>query len=147
MVDLVTPADVLVFVPGTSEERAAAMIRSITARAVAIAPCIAGDGLSDAQREAVRAVILDAVARWATTGHGAVTQQQAGPFSQTTDTRQERRGAFLKPEVDDLRAVCQDVQGTTGAAFSIFPGGGRALATRARPGLDDWALAERGWLA
>ena len=150
-VEFVTPADVAVFVPGIGDEKAAAMIRSITARAVAIAPCIAGDGLSPDQAETVRAIILDAVTRWAEAGSGAVTAQTAGPFQQTVDNRTDRRGAFLQSEFNDLQGVCAAIDGARDGAFSIMLGGARIPAhaagvARAREAVSYRDAVARGWV-
>lgn len=144
--EFVTPADVAVFNPGLGQERAAARIRSLTARAVAMAPCLAGNALTDDQRELVRSVILDAVLRWADTGSGALTQQSAGPFQVSTDSRPgERRGAFLRSEVDDLTRVCDDITGSADGAFSIHLGGARLPG--GAPRRVDWDTAlTRGWV-
>ena len=141
-VEFVTPADVEVFVPGVGDERAVAMIRSITARAVAIAPCIAGDGLSTDQAETVRAIILDAVTRWVNTAGGAAQSMSSGPFQFQADTRQERRGTFLKSEFDDLRSICDELVGASSEAFSIN------LYHRpvARIGVRWDSAVERGWV-
>ena len=148
----VTAQDVALLSPGVSEEMAAAMIRAVTARAVGIAPCIADEGLSEAQTELVRAIILDAATRWASTGGGAVQSQTAGPFGYTVDTRQDRKGTFLRSEFDDLRAICDELSGASREAFSITLGGGRIEARSAELGRErdalDYARARaRGWLA
>lgn len=150
-VEFVTPADVAVFAPGIGDEKAAAMIRSITARAVAIAPCIAGDGLSPDQAETVRAIILDAVTRWAETGSGEVTTQTAGPFTQRVEPRSDRRGAFLQSEFNDLQGVCAAIDGARDGAFSIMLGGGRLAAhagevARAREAVSYRDAVARGWV-
>ena len=141
MVEYLRPDEVLLFAPGLTLDKAAAMIRSVRARAVSIAPCLNGD-LTPDQVETVRAILLDAVVRWADAGSGAVTHQAAGPFTQTVDARVDRRGAFIKSELDDLRGICDEVRGMSSGAFSIYVGGGRV----SRPSLDDAALRDRGWL-
>lgn len=148
----VAAQDIVLLSPGVSVEAAEAMIRAVTARAVAIAPCIASDALSEAQAELVRAVILDAVTRWSTSGGGAVQAQTAGPFGYTVDTRQDRKGTFLASEFDDLRNVCDQMGGASREAFSIHLGGSR-IADRASDfarerGFTTYESArERGWIA
>ena len=70
-------------------------------------------------------VLLGAVKRWVEAGAGSFTQQTAGPFSVSTDTRQ-RTGFNLWPsEIQALQAICAD--GPVGRqAFSVdtAPAGG-----------------------
>lgn len=141
MVEYLRPDEVLLFAPTLTLEKAEAMIRSVRARAVSIARCLNGD-LTPDQVETVRAILLDAVVRWADAGSAAVTQQTSGPFTQTVDTRTDRRGAFIQSELDDLRGICDEVRGMSSGAFSIHVGGVRSL----RPALDDAVLRDRGWL-
>lgn len=147
----VTVQDAALLSPGVSVEAAEAMIRAVTARAVAVAPCIAGDALSEAQTELVRAIILDAVSRWSASGGGSVQSQTAGPFGYTVDTRQDRKGTFLRSEFDDLQAVCDDLRGASREAFSITLGGGRIAAradgvSRNRDYIDYGIARSRGWI-
>lgn len=142
----VTAEDVALLTPGVSVEKADAMIRAVTARALRVAPCLASGDLSEVDSEAARAVILDAVSRWAATGGGSVQSQTAGPFGYTVDTRQDRQGAFLRSEFEDLQGICSDLSGAGSDAFSIMLGGSR-LAARATPvGLSYAAARSRGWV-
>ena len=145
--EFVTPQEVAVLSPGIEVERAAVLIRAVTARAVAVAPCLAGDRLSEAQRAAVGAVILDAVTRWAATGGGQAADLASGPFRFSTDNRQERRGAFLRSEFDDLQAICDAVTGVQQGAFSIsLTSATRRHASRPLRPLTWDAAFERGWV-
>lgn len=89
--------------------KAEAMIEDAEAMAVLAAPCITGDGF--AYGSAVRAILRGAVLRWNDAGTGALQAQQAGPFGQTLDTRQERRGMFWPSEIVALQGLCADAQG------------------------------------
>lgn len=89
--------------------KAAAMIEDAEAMAVLAAPCIAAEGF--AHTAAVRAILRGAVLRWNDSGSGALQAQQAGPFGQTLDTRQERRGMFWPSEIVALQSFCADAQG------------------------------------
>lgn len=89
--------------------KAAAMIEDAEAMAVLAAPCITADGF--AYTAAVKAILRGAVLRWNDSGSGALSAQQAGPFGQTLDTRQERRGMFWPSEIVALQAFCADAQG------------------------------------
>ena len=102
------------------ETKAQAMIDTALARAARVAPCIRDETLSDDNAEAAKGIVRDAILRWHDSGSGAVTQQTAGPFSQTVDTRAPRRGLFLPSEEEELRAICRDHNGEERAgAFNV----------------------------
>lgn len=89
--------------------KADAMIEDAEAMALLAAPCIAAEGF--AYGSAVKAILRGAVLRWNDAGSGALQAQQAGPFGQTLDTRQERRGMFWPSEIVSLQSLCADSQG------------------------------------
>lgn len=89
--------------------KAEAMIEDAEAMALLAAPCIAADGF--AYGTAVKAILRGAVLRWNDSGSGALQAQTAGPFGQTLDTRQERRGMFWPSEIVALQSLCADAQG------------------------------------
>lgn len=89
--------------------KADAMIEDAEAMALLAAPCIASVGF--AYTTAVKAILRGAVLRWNDAGSGALQAQQAGPFGQTLDTRQERRGMFWPSEIVALQSLCADSQG------------------------------------
>lgn len=94
--------------------KAEAMIDDAEAMALLAAPCIATEGF--AHTTAVRAILRGAVLRWNDSGSGALQAQTAGPFGQTLDTRQERRGMFWPSEIVALQNLC----GTTaGGVYSV----------------------------
>lgn len=103
-----------------SADMIADMVAGVNAKAARVAPClVATDPAPSADQVAeARLVLLGAVKRWAETGSGAFTQQTAGPFSASTDTRQ-RTGFNLWPsEITGLQAICS--AGPVGReAFSI----------------------------
>lgn len=94
--------------------KAQAMIDDAEAMAVLAAPCITAAGF--ANQAAVKAILRGAVIRWNDAGSGALQAQQAGPFGQTLDTRQERRGMFQPSEIVALQSLCADAQG---GAYSV----------------------------
>lgn len=98
--------------------KAMAMIDDATATAVLAAPCLADDDLTPQQIAAVRAVLRGAILRWNDAGSGAVTQQSAGPFAQTLDTRTQRKSMFWPAEIEQLQNICKGTTDDTGA-FSI----------------------------
>jgi len=89
--------------------KALAMIEDAEAMALLAAPCIAAEGF--AYGSAVKAILRGAVLRWHEAGSGALQAQTAGPFGQTLDTRQERRGMFWPSEITALQGLCADAQG------------------------------------
>lgn len=91
------------------QAKADAMIEDAEAMALLAAPCIAADGF--AYGTAVKAILRGAVLRWNDSGSGALQAQTAGPFGQTLDTRQERRGMFWPSEIVSLQSLCADSQG------------------------------------
>lgn len=94
--------------------KADAMIEDAEAMALLAAPCVAADGF--AHGTAVKAILRGAVLRWNDSGSGALQAQNAGPFGQTIDTRQERRGMFWPSEIVALQNLC----GTSaGGVYSV----------------------------
>lgn len=89
--------------------KAEAMVDDAEAMAVLAAPCITAEGF--AYGDAVKAILRGAVLRWNDSGTGALQSQQAGPFGQALDTRQERRGMFWPSEIVSLQGLCADAQG------------------------------------
>lgn len=100
----ITVADLLPFSPSINEAKAQAMIDDALALAARVAPCINDDTF--AYPDAAKAIIRGAILRWDESGTGAMQSQQAGPFAQTLDTRQQRRGMFWPSEINDLTALC-----------------------------------------
>lgn len=101
------------------------MVAGANAKALRVAPCLGWDGSSEDEPEPTedqlaeaKLVLIGAVKRWADAGSGALSEQHAGPFGQTIDTRQ-RTGYNLWPsEITDLQGICSG--GPTGRqAFSI----------------------------
>jgi hypothetical protein len=92
------------------ETKAQAMIDDAEAMAVLAAPCITADEF--ANTAAVKAILRGAVIRWNEAGSGALQAQTAGPFGQTLDTRQERRGMFWPSEIVQLQGLCSALDGS-----------------------------------
>lgn len=92
-----------------SEEMIADMVAGANAKAARVAPCLVStDPAPSADQIAeARLILLGAVKRWAQAGSGAVSQQTAGPFSMSMDTRQ-RAGFNLWPsEIEGLQDICK----------------------------------------
>lgn len=101
-------------------DKASQMIEDATYTAALVAPCLAPDRvftLSTIQLGAAKAVIRGAILRWNEAGTGALSQQSAGPFQQTLDTRQQRRGMFWPSEIDQLQKICTNT--AVGGAFQV----------------------------
>jgi hypothetical protein len=110
-------------------ELAQLMVDGANARAARVAPCLLWDGDEDSETPAPSAealaeaklVLAGAIKRWSEAGAGALSQQNAGPFGQTIDTRQ-RTGFNLWPsEIESLQDICKT--GGQSGAFSIVPTG------------------------
>lgn len=99
-----TVPDLQLFAPSIDAGKAQEMIDDATALATLVAPCIAVAEF--ANTAAVKAILRSAILRWDEAGTGAVSQQTAGPFGQTYDTRQERRSMFWPSEVVQLQGLC-----------------------------------------
>ncbi len=89
--------------------KATDMIDDAEALAVLAAPCITAAGFT--RSAAVKAILRGAILRWNEAGSGALQGQTAGPFGQTLDTRQERRGMFWPSEIVALQNLCGIGQG------------------------------------
>ena len=96
-------------------EKAEAMIADALAMAAVVAPCILEEDF--AYTAAAKAIIRGAILRWNDAGSGALTQQGAGPFQVTMDTRQKRSGMFWPSEINQLQDLCAE-SGQAGA-FTI----------------------------
>lgn len=119
MAQIITPIDVASHTTGLSESDVATLVDGINAKASRVAPCLAGNPSSDLLAEA-RLVLIGAVKRWAEAGSGAFSQQTAGPWSVSTDTRQKASGFTLWPtEVAELRELCADSGDSSGKAFQV----------------------------
>ena len=97
------------------EEKAQLMIDDALALAALVAPCILEDTFTHAA--AAKAILRGAILRWNESGTGASVQQSAGPFSQTMDTRQQRRSMFWPTEIEQLQELCK--QGGSSGAFAL----------------------------
>lgn len=110
----IDPGDLLTLRPSLDVATASIMIQGAIARAAQIAPCILTDTFTGG--DAAKAIILDALVRRADAGGGGVlTQQSAGPFSQSVDTR-TAVNLFTAQERADLAGLC----GAAGRARTIF---------------------------
>lgn len=116
MAELLTLDDLTPFAPDIDPDKALAMIDDATALALRVAPCLSSDDFEFA--DAAKAILRGAILRWNDSGSGALSQQGAGPFQVTYDTRQERRSLFWPSEIDQLQDLCRDGD-LQGAAFTI----------------------------
>ena len=117
---LLTPADLEPFAD-IAEAKAVAMIQDATAMAVRVAPCLDGDTVPTvSQQDAVKAILRRAVLRWNDAGSGSITQVGAGPFQQSIDTTRASKSLFWPSEVNDLQAICRDINQDTGPDRAVF---------------------------
>lgn len=99
------PADLAPFAT-IETAKAQAMIDDAMALAARVAPCII---LSTFEHDAAaKAVLRGAVLRWNDSGSGAFQHKQVGPFGESYDTRQQRRGMFWPSEIKQLQELCLD---------------------------------------
>lgn len=101
----ITKADLEPFAT-ISEDKAEAMIEDALALAESVAPCLFEDDLDAKKAAAAKAVVRGAILRWHEAGQGGVTQQTAMGFSQTLDTRVQRRAMYWPSEIEQLQKLC-----------------------------------------
>lgn len=95
----------------------AAMIEDVLALAASVAPCIVEDAF--AHDKAARAILRGAVLRWHAADSGAITQQAAGPYSQTIDSTTRKSGLLWPSEIAALQDLCRNATGDGGGAFVV----------------------------
>lgn len=117
--------------------KASAMIEDAMALAARVAPCILTAEFAYAA--AAKAILRGAILRWNEAGTGATVQQSAGPFAQSIDTKQQRRGMFWPQEIEQLQDLCKGVE--TEGAFSIDT----APTELMRFNIGLWDGCEPGW--
>ena len=96
-------------------------VNGANAKASRVAPCLVDDDpapSADALAEA-KMVLVGAVMRWAETGSGSLTQQSAGPFSVSQDTRTRSGLNFWPSEIEQLQSLCAADADRVGGAFEI----------------------------
>ena len=85
------------------------LVAGLNAKALRVAPCLAAEDVEQGVIDEARLILLGTVKRWAESGSGAYSQQTAGPFSVSVDTRQRGGGYSMWPsEEDALRNLCGD---------------------------------------
>lgn len=74
------------------------------------------------QLNEARLILIGAVKRWVDAGSGAISQQSAGPYAISVDTRQRSSGFnFWPSEIAELQGICSAGTNSSGGAFSITP--------------------------
>lgn len=115
---LITVDDLRPFM-SVDEEQAQAMIDDAVAMATAVAPCLADDEFK--HQAAAKAIIRRAILRWNAAGvSGTVTQQSAGPYSETVSGGSSK-GLFWPSEITALQDLCKKAGTAGGGAFTIKP--------------------------
>lgn len=116
---LIIPADVESVKGSLDQQMVETLVAGLNAQASRVAPCIDEESPAEVIAEA-RLVLIGAFKRWAEAGSGAITQQQAGPFGQTIDSRSGPRGFVLWPsEIASLANLCDDGTSGDGQAFTV----------------------------
>lgn len=110
------PSDLMTFAPDLDPAKASEMIEDAMALAELVAPCIVTADF--AFTKAAKAILRGAILRWHEAGTGATIQQSAGPFAQSIDTKQQRRGMFWPAEIEQLQNLCKGSDAGSGV-FSI----------------------------
>lgn len=96
-------------------------VNGANAKASRVAPCLVDPDAppsDDALAEA-RLVLVGAVTRWAEVGAGSLTQQSAGPFSVSQDTRSRSGLNFWPSEIEQLQSLCASAEDRVGGAFEV----------------------------
>lgn len=114
-------SDLTVFDPELEQDVAEAMIASVWARAVKLAPCLKTKEWSDDETndlyedtEFVKDILRRVILRWNDSGSGAVTQRQAGEYGETLSGYSG--GLFRPDEVRDLQNLCAETAQTQKAS-------------------------------
>lgn len=111
----ISPEDLTPFAD-IDEVKATAMIEDAEAMALLAAPCLA-EGPEAPKIAAAKAILRGAILRWHDAGTGVVQQTQVGPFGQSLDTRQVRKGMFWPSEIEQLQGLCATAE--KGKAFGV----------------------------
>ena len=113
--EFLTTAGLSPFTP-LDDAKLRVIITDLEAQAVQVAGCLGSpDGLNQAQRAAVVAVLRSAALRWADRAAGGDRQLVAGPFSYgpTPGQSSDDRKPLLWPsEIQALQQVCSRKQGS-----------------------------------
>ncbi len=118
-------ADLSGLAPDLTEATANLYIADVEALAAVDAPCIIE--IDFPYRDAVKAILRQAVLRWHRAGEGGVVSQQqtAGPFGQSTSyDKSAGLGRLWPSEVRQLQALCRQwkqEQGGRRKAFTVLP--------------------------
>lgn len=111
---LLLPADLIVFDPGISVEKAQAMIDDAVAQALAIAPCIASD---TSVRAAAKGLLRRVILRWHE-GGTTVQSETADVFGRTLAGS---RSLFWPEEKTQLQELCRKPGAGSALPVGHFP--------------------------
>lgn len=112
--------DLIPFRPNLDPVQADIMVADALALAAQAAPCILDADF--AYEDAAKAIIRNAILRWADVGTGTVTQLVAGP-QQITFTPEGRRNLFWPSEIAQLAALCAAGVGRQAYTVDLIPEG------------------------
>lgn len=118
MADIITAADLPASLRAALGELLDMVLAGLNAKASRVAPCLASSPTAGQLAEA-KLALVGIAKRWSDAGSGAFTQQTAGVFSVSSDTRQ-RAGYNLRPdEIEQLQEICKTGSSTGRMAFSV----------------------------
>lgn len=118
---VIIPADL--HLDEVDEGRAADLIVGVLARAAEFAPCITDAAFT--KTAAAKDILVDVVLRRYHAGAGAFSQEGAGPFVRSVDTRTRLGVRFQPEEVAELQALCkQSTHEAIAGPLYLFPPAG-----------------------
>lgn len=125
---LLTPADLVPFVPDIDPGKAQEMITDVLALAGLAAPCLDDENLDPKKAAAAKAILRGAVLRWNEAGQGGRTQvtNTALGFqhSESFDNSTPRRSLLWPSEIAQLQKICATGGGRSAWSYDTAGGGG-----------------------
>lgn len=125
---LLTPADLVPFVPDIDPGKAQEMITDVLALAGLAAPCLDDENLDPKKAAAAKAILRGAVLRWNEAGQGGRTQvtNTALGFqhSESFDNSTPRRSLLWPSEIAQLQKICAAGGGRSAWSYDTAGGGG-----------------------
>ncbi len=125
---LLTPADLVPFVPDIDPGKAQEMIDDVLALAGLAAPCLDDEGLDPKKAAAAKAILRGAVLRWNEAGQGGRTQVTSTALgfqhSESFDNSTPRRSLLWPSEIAQLQKICATGGGRRAWSYDTAGGGG-----------------------
>lgn len=125
---LLTPADLVPFVPDIDQAKAQEMITDVLALAGLAAPCLDDENLAPAKAAAAKAILRGAVLRWNEAGQGGRTQVTnvalGFQHSESFDNSTPRRSLLWPSEIAQLQKICTSGGGRSAWSYDTAGGAG-----------------------